>query len=575
MIPQFLEKPSPLGHCYGTVKFNESENCYEIRAEPSVLEMAKRVFPGCSIRRSERVIRFRPTRRSVGDLNWLLLRFPMVIECEAKYAEDRRKAILHAERVEENVNLKPTTPPREFVGELFDFQALGVTFLLNNERAILADDMGLGKTVTALASIAAANGFPAIIVTPKNVNRQWSRMVDTFLSVPNGASLLGEMTHVIRGQTPYELPEVPIYITHYGLLQYWCETLQEIGASTLIFDEVQELRRTQSYKYSAATILSQDANRVWGLSGTPIYNYGDEIWAVLNAVEFQCLGDRESFTREWCTGYGTRVVEHPDVLGDHLRREGLMLRRRKSEVQSELPPKRRVMIDIEHDEGEYKKLIARAVELARSYEGIKGWSEKGQVKSKIDRETRYASGMAKREHVASFIHSLLDSGEKVLVFGWHHDVHDSIMESLSMTHRIVKITGRESEAEKETSIRKFAGGMADAVILSLRATAGLDGLQGRGTCVVFAELDWSPGVHSQCEDRLHRMGFEGRDSILSYYLVSSTSFDETMREALGLKVGQFTGIMGDETPTDESNELAGTAAKEHLDKVIERLTATV
>jgi hypothetical protein len=147
-------------------------------------------------------------------------------------------------------------------------------------------------------------------------------------------------------------------------------------------------------------------------------------------------------------------------------------------------------------------------------------------------------------------------------------VHDLLIEFLSC--KVSRITGKENAGEKDESIRAFAAGEVPVVLLSLRAAAGLDGLQGRGTCVVFAELDWSPAVHSQCEDRLHRIGVEA-ESLLCYYLVSSTSYDATVQSVLGLKVGQFVGIMGDAGDTAADREVAEGAAKKHLDGIIERL----
>ena len=95
---------------------------------------------------------------------------------------------------------------------------------------------------------------------------------------------------------------------------------------------MQELRRASSEKYSAASLLSEACERVIGLSGTPIYNYGGEIWNIVNILDYHFLGDWESFSREWCAGYGNGIVSRPQLLGDYLRREGLMLRRTKQEV---------------------------------------------------------------------------------------------------------------------------------------------------------------------------------------------------------------------------------------------------
>ena len=51
-----------------------------------------------------------------------------------------------------------------------------------------------------------------------------------------------------------------------------------------------------------------------------------------------------------CYGYGNNIVIKPELLGEHLRREGMMLRRTKSEVLPELPEKRRLVQEIDADD---------------------------------------------------------------------------------------------------------------------------------------------------------------------------------------------------------------------------------
>lgn len=80
--------------------------------------------------------------------------------------------------------------------------------------------------------------------------------------------------------------------------------------------------------------------------------------------------------------------------------------------------------------------------------------------------------------------------------------------------------------------------------------------------------------NSQCEDRLHRIGMDTtRESLLAYYLVNDTGIDETMQEALGVKVGQFVGIMGDKAPGEDDEMMNQRAAERHMDGVIEQLKA--
>jgi len=571
--PKYLQAPETQpAHVYGTVTHADGQ--YRIEAEPSVLQTVKRMFPGCAGRNG--VVTFADTRRAVGDLNWLLLRYPMDIQCAQEFEKDRERAIAHALRRDENQNVTAIAHPQGFIGELRPFQAEGVAYLKANERCLLADDMGLGKTVEALAALAEVNCWPAVVVAPTNTNPQWKRMAQAFLE-PMGSAvdLFGnrQTCHIINGLKPYVLPEASIYIIHYGILRGWKKELRDLGAQAVIFDEVQELRHTGTEKYSSASLIAENARYVWGLSGTPIYNLGGEIWSVLNIMDYHCLGDFDSFSREWCYGYGSKQIKKPDVLGDHLRREGLMLRRRKADVQSQLPPKRRVVMAINHDDALYARLAGAAMKLASEYSGIKGWHERGQALREIETQARQATGISKAPYVAAFVRSLLEAGERVLLFSWHHAVHDSLQEALH-EFRPARLTGADTPAEKAAALAAFCGGQTNVILLSLRTTAGLDGLQERGTCSVFAELDWSPAVHSQCEDRLHRMGIdEELESILCYYLVADTGTDEVMQEALGLKIGQFIGLMGDQASTESDKEDALRTAEKHIDKVIAKLTA--
>ncbi|MGN0762103.1 MAG: C-terminal helicase domain-containing protein, partial [Aristaeellaceae bacterium] len=129
------------------------------------------------------------------------------------------------------------------------------------------------------------------------------------------------------------------------------------------------------------------------------------------------------------------------------------------------------------------------------------------------------------------------------------------------------ITGRETSAMKDRAVERFMTGKTDVLCISLRAASGLN-LQ-RATCVVFGELDWSPAVHSQAEDRAHRIGQE--DSLLCYYLVAPQGSDAAMQEALGLKVSQFVGLMGDTPVSADEAEASAAEARRHVEKLVRQM----
>jgi SNF2 family DNA or RNA helicase len=551
-VPQYLQPPDLSQRTFGTLKYDEDVNSWVIRAEPCVMELAKRLFPGCNTRHG--YARFKANKRAAADLNWLMIRYPLEIEEPERWEKARQQTVEHYIKREQILQSpQKLTPALSFKGQLTSFQQEGLAFLAHNQRTLLADEMGLGKTVQALAYLATTEQYPAILVVPPHLIRNWEKEIKRFLElpVPVGQSMTlfdNNSVHVIKGLKSYELPPASIYIIHYLLLRGWKNYLPYCGFKTVIFDEIQDLRHRQTEKYSAASLLAGSTDSAIGLSGTPIYNKGGEIWNVMNILEYHCLGDWESFTREWCHGYGTDTVKKPQLLGDYLRREGLLLRRTKDLVLSELPPKRRVVQEIDFDNGVYSELIQNAVEKALTYDQVSEYTEKGRMKREIENETRMATGVAKAPYVAQFVKMLLEAGEKVLLFGYHHAVHDIYMKELKEFNP-VKITGKETGKQKDEAVEAFMTGKTAICIISLRAAAGLN-LQ-VANCVVFGELDWSPAVHSQGEDRAHRMGQV--DSVLCYYLVCDAGTDQAIQEALGLKVSQFVGLMGDKAETQEDS----------------------
>ena len=558
-LPGYLQDAPQTGHLYGTLSYNRRSKCWTIKGEPCVTEMAARLFPGSERRRGE--ARFTANRRIIGDVNWLMMRYPLEIAPRDRelwknaLAQAREHVLLRMNA--EKLPRRSTPPEGTFEGELREFQKEGLSFLLANPRTLLADEMGLGKTVQALACLAAAKEFPALIVVPPHLLRNWQTEITRFLRLEGKPARVC----VLTGLKPYQPPEADVYIIHYLLLRGWKQALPQMGFKAVVFDEIQELRHGGTEKYSAASLLAAECERIIGLSGTPIYNKGSEIWNVVNILDYHCLGDWESFTRAWCDGYGNHLVCNPALLGEHLRREGLILRRTKEEVLAELPPKRRLVQEIDSDDKVYRELMRPVMDQLGSLLALHPDArERALLEEQVGRGERQATGVAKAPFVAAFVRALEDSGEKVLLFAHHHAVMDIYRRELA-AYRPVFITGRESTTQKEEAVARFMEGKTNLCVISLRAASGLN-LQ-RASCVVFGELDWSPAVHSQAEDLAHRMG--QKDSILCYYLVAPQGSDRDMQDALGLKVSQFVALMGDQTPELSSIQDAQKAAKAHIE----------
>jgi len=193
-----------------------------------------------------------------------------------------------------------------------------------------------------------------------------------------------------------------------------------------------------------------------------------------------------------------------------------MLRRTKQEVLSELPDKRRLIQEIDRDDAMYQRLMEPVRRLLDRYHHEKlSASDQALLEIEVSQAERRATGLAKAPYVCQFVRALVEAGERILLFAHHHQVMDLYKRELKSLSPAF-ITGRETADQKEKAAARFMEGRTDLCCVSLRAASGLN-LQ-RASAVVFGELDWSPAVHSQAEDRAHRIG--QHDSLVCYYLVA-------------------------------------------------------
>ena len=187
------------------------------------------------------------------------------------------------------LKLNKAKPGPQFRGKLLNFQREGLDFLKKSSgRALLADEMGLGKTVQTLSFIASEEKTaPVLVIAPLVTLNNWEREISKFLKKKsrNGRIIDDESPSVtlIRTGKSEELPKTDIYVINYELLFKRQKDLEKVGIKTIVCDEVHNLRSktTQKYKSVKKLSLSSSINFIIGLSGTPIYNRGSEIWPML------------------------------------------------------------------------------------------------------------------------------------------------------------------------------------------------------------------------------------------------------------------------------------------------------
>jgi len=431
--------------------------------------------------------------------------------------------------------------------------------LYATEHAILTHN-----TISAICTLCEPAVLPALIVCPTHLVRQWAIEINRCLPKLN--------VHILKTGKPYGFdPDKPpdVLISTYMKLGGWSDTLKDYVKS-FIADEIQELRHPDTGKYLAAKRMAHSCEYRLGLSATPLYNYGGEIYNPLHILDPGVLGTKEEFDREWCrTGGRHSMLKEPRALNAWLTDQKLMLRRTRTDVGRELPPLTRVVHEIDSDTKALGDIQDAAGELARIIlgEGGAGFT-KMQAAGEFDMMVRKATGIAKAPYVADFVHLLLESGEPVVMFAWHRAVYDILAERLA-DHKPVFYTGEETPSQKFQAVQAFVNGETNLIIISLRSGAGIDGLQKRSRIVVIGELDWSPQVIDQCIGRVDRD--QQKDPVTAYILVTETGSDPVISQMLGLKKEQSDGVLGVVEPdvlaiqTDQSEGLRK-LAEEYLKK---------
>lgn len=529
---------------FGTVTLDSAEKFWLIRCDIHVWSKLKRVFAQVAQAAADQVS-LSNTPENCRELLWFLQRYPMKVTPERVLKRQARRHQEMEDRVALLLNhhtppepFETATPPREY-------QSYAASLLELVDGLLLADEVGVGKTLSGILPMTKPGALPALVVTLAHLTSQWVDEIRKFAPQLK--------VHVLKTGKPYDLipkrkrgaeisgadrfPDV--IICNYHKLHGWHTTLAGV-VKYVVFDEVHELRRHESLKHAAAKFIAKRAGKRMGLSATPIMNMGAEIFNVYDVLCPERLGTRDEFVREWCD-YDGKKIKDPKVFGAHVRSLGIFLRRTRAELKRELPPVAKVAETIDCDPEVIDRIKGSAIELARTIlrtqEQTKG--ERFRASGEFNLLMRHATGVSKAPYVAEFVRLLLETQEKVVLFGWHRDVYAIWMEALA-EFKPVLYTGSESPDQKNKAKEAFVNGDSRVIIISLRAGAGLNGLQEVCNTAVFGELDWSPGIHEQCVGRLWRDGVIGQ--VMAYYLLSSEGSDPEIASVLGIKLSQIQGI---------------------------------
>ncbi|MEJ7893091.1 MAG: DEAD/DEAH box helicase [Solirubrobacteraceae bacterium] len=411
-------------------------------------------------------------------------------------------------------------------GELRPFQRAGVHYVLKARRAFLADEQGLGKTVEALAALEEDDAYPAVVVCPASLKLNWRREAARWL--PH------RKTRVMSGGGAVAHGDEDIIILNYEIVTSHAVRLAALRPKALVLDESHYVKNPRAKRTTATRKLAQalapEALRL-ALTGTPVMNHPEELIAQLRILgRLEDFGSGAKFARRF-QGAGAEERIHW-----HLRRR-CFVRRLKSEVLPQLPAKRQVVVPVALDnEREYRSAEADIIAWLRE-QPLELSELEARVAATLRAERlaqlntlRRLAARGKLGAALSWIADFMESEEPLVVFSGSREVQELVLHRFPEALHIV---GDDSIDRREAAVHQFQrdGGL----IICATRVAGQGITLTRASNVVFLDLEWTPAMHDQAEDRLHRIGQE--ESVTAWYLLAAQTIDETMIELIQTKRG--------------------------------------
>ncbi len=257
--------------------------------------------------------------------------------------------------------------PTHVVNALAPFQKDGVRFVLEKGgRAIIADEMGLGKTIQAIACTAAyRENWPLLIITPSSAKYHWEHELKQWL----GEDYIKPREILVMSSSKDELlTSHLVVITSYGLATREHVKFSKHNFGCLICDESHYLKNDRSSRTKAIAPLVKSAKRSVFLSGTPALSRPIELFIQLNMLAPHIWSDKHDFGVRYCAAkrgrYGWDYSGSSNLQELHaLLRGAIMIRRLKKDTLQSLPPKKRMLVEIEVLNERNKENLKRGLEL--------------------------------------------------------------------------------------------------------------------------------------------------------------------------------------------------------------------
>lgn len=381
------------------------------------------------------------------------------------------------------------------------------------------------------------------------------------------------------------------------------EEFVKAGYKTLICDESHFVKDMDAQRTVAALEISTTVKNAICLTGTPIDNRPKELWSQIQIVNKSVAPKFFDYGLRYCGAFqkpaarGQMVWDFSGVSNiaelDKMLRSTIMIRRTKEQVWKEMPPKTRSMIPFvveDSEEKTYRKEEAGAMDRLRELRKERDeWRALVDALPEADRRAfaakhaekaarqaglkdlaigeieklKDAAVNAKFNECIEFTAGLQVNQGKILVFAVHHEVIDRIV--AAFREKGIKtdfVDGRVTGMARQSVLDAFQEGDLEILVCGIRAVSIGANLVACHT-VVFIELDWTPGIHSQAEDRTHRIG--QTKSVSVYYLLLLGSIEEKIAKMIDSKREVVNSILGEGDRTIQEAGILDAVLDELLD----------
>lgn len=441
------------------------------------------------------------------------------------------------------------TVPQTLKGELRPYQITGLKWLWTNISkgfgACMADDMGLGKTIQVISLILKMKeenklDKPVLVICPTTLMGNWMKELQIFAP---------SLDTVIYHGTERKLDlKHDVILTTYAIMRIDIEELKKNTWGMIIVDEAQNIKNPDTAQTLAIKMLKSDVKIA--MTGTPVENRLTELWSIFDFINRGYLGTMREFQKSYAIPI-ERFKENSRAGKLKMSISPFVLRRLKTDknVISDLPEKM-VLNDYCYLSKPQAVLYEKTLnEMMEKISGFTGVNRRGNIFKlitalkqicnhpyqflKSGEMSRELSG--KMDKCISTVQSILDNGEKTLIFTQYKEMGDILCKVLSQECNTEPLFfhGSLSVSQREDLINRFQT-EEDSKVMILSLKAGGTGLNlTSATNVIHYDLWWNPAVEDQATDRTYRIGQD--KNVMVHRMITLGTFEEKIDEMLKAK----------------------------------------